>query len=275
MQITQLNFYDMKKLIKNISTLATFLFLSATSFAQTPGEFTFTFTQIPHTTVHGTKHNLAVWFQTESGDFIKTDCRFAGALSNDHLPTWSVNAGGPALDCLSPLCNVVNATAGATLANYSRRTVNWDGKNSDGEIVPDGVYRITLEQCWVHGDTGKTLRTYLFTKGPNSDIQLPADNADFIDVSLAWNSTAGINENDEIGVNISPNPTNNGQLKVSYKNAEQIKVTSISGKEVLSIKVNVGTTQQFLDLKDFESGVYFITVINGSKSSMHKLIVNN
>lgn len=246
-----------------------------TLFGQTPGNFEFTFTQTSHTTVHGTKHNLAVWFQTETGEFVKTDSRFAGALTNDHLPIWSENAGGPALDCLSPNCNVVNATTGATLADYSTRTISWDGRNSNGEIVPDGIYRINLEQCWVHGETGKVFRSFLFEKGPNSVILIPEDSDDFTNISLVWNPTASINETGASEIVMFPNPNNTDFLKIIFFEASKITVSSTLGKHVYFSKVNKGVKEHTINLLNFEDGEYLVTVFNNSKTASYKLVVKH
>lgn len=269
-------FQKHKYIVMTNSILKTvFLFFLANQlFAQTSGSFEFTFTQTPHSTVHGTKHNLAVWFQTESGEFVKTDSRFAGALTNDHLPIWSENAGGPALDCLSPNCNVVNATTGATLADYSTRTVTWDGRNSEGEIVPDGIYKISLEQCWVHGETGKVFRTFLFEKSANAIVLLPEDSDEFTNISLVWNPVASLNEMEGNEVVVFPNPNNTDVLTINFSEASKITVHSLLSKQVYSSKVNKGNKTHSINLLNFENGEYFITVFNNEKTIKCKVIIN-
>ncbi len=176
--------------------------LSFPVFSQTPGTLTFTFTEASHslssTYNYNAQHVLAVWIQnttgTGTGTFVKTKLRNVGSGTKDHLPTWAVNAGGSANNATSSLCNVTDATTGATLSSWSTKTITWDGKNvngsSNGTVVADGTYKVTIQSTWNHGTSGTTTKSYTFTKGPNSDIQTPASDANFTTISLQWIPTS-------------------------------------------------------------------------------------
>ena len=176
----------MKRLLINASLALSLLLNAHFSEAQTAGTLTFTFTTIAHTGYQNTKNVLAVWAQTNTGTFVKTFYRYAGNQTADHLPTWSVNAGGTANNCLSTSCNVVGATTGATLSGAVTKTVTWDGTNTSGVLMADGTYKITIQETWNHGTSGTTTRSFTFTKGPNQDVQTPTADANFTNMSLQW-----------------------------------------------------------------------------------------
>lgn len=183
----------MKKIMLNLAgiILAISFSISLTAQTFTPGTLTFTFTPVSHNGYSGTKNVLAVWIQTGTGEFVKTKIRFVGGGTDDHLPIWGENAG-----CSNPFavtsssCNTTDAVTGATLGSFTTRTIIWDGKNvngtSNGTTVADGTYKVTIEECWNHGTSGKTTISYMFTKGPNADNQKPANSTHFTDISLDW-----------------------------------------------------------------------------------------
>jgi PKD repeat protein len=157
--------------------------------AQTAGTLSFNVTTIAHTGYSGTKNDLAIWIQDNSGAFVRTYYRYAGGGTADHLPTWSVNAGGTSGNCLSANCNVVGATTGATLTGAVTKSLTWNGTNSSGVLVADGVYKVTIQETWNHGTSGTTTRSFTFTKGPTQDVQSPAADANFTGISLQWTPT--------------------------------------------------------------------------------------
>jgi len=183
----------MKKQLLNFAGIALAILFSVNLFAQTSGTFTFSFTPVTMSPGYtGTKNVLAVWIQTSAGAFVKTKIRYAGGGTSDHLPTWSVNAGGTAGNCLSapPNPNVTDATTGATLASFTAKTITWDGKNvsgtANGTLVADGAYKITIQETWNHGTGGTVTTSFPFTKGPAADHQTPANTANFTNIKLDW-----------------------------------------------------------------------------------------
>ena len=183
----------MKKItLLHLTGIAIAIFFSANLFAQTVGTLTFTFTEASHASTYNgnAQHNLAVWIQDAAGAFVKTKLRYAGGGTADHLPTWAVNSGGTAANCLATACNKTDATTGATLAAWSTKTITWDGKNVNGTVngttVADGVYKITLQSTWNHGTAGTVTTSYTFTKGPNPDHQTPANTVNFTGVVIDW-----------------------------------------------------------------------------------------
>jgi hypothetical protein len=273
----------MKKTILNLSALFFAQLAIGFSFAQTAGTLTFSFTEVSKsasaTYQSQGKHVLAVWIQSTTGTgtatFVKTKMRYGGFNSTaDHLPTWAVNSGGTANNCMSANCNVVSATTGATLSSFTNRSITWDGTNAAGVQVPDGTYKVTIEETWNHGGTGTTVRSFTFTKGPNADVQTPTADANFSNIALAWQpSGAGIEENTNTGITISPNPSSIGIFNVEFVQASSVKVLNATGEEVYAENVKAGETKATLNLSNLTNGVYFICVLDGDKVSKNKVVI--
>ena len=176
----------MKKIAFIISLGFTF-----SGIAQTAGTLSFSFNEVskPASATYNNygKHVLAVWIQSDLGQFVKTISRNVGSVTRDHLQTWAVNSGGAASNAIAPNCNVVSATTGATLASFGNRSVTWDGTDVNGNLLPDGIYKISIEETWNHSANGTVVRSFSFVKGPNADAQSPAADANFDVISLTWN----------------------------------------------------------------------------------------
>ena len=275
----------MKKLLLSI-TVTLGLFISVNLSAQTAGTLTFTFTEIAKTaTYNGTaQHALVAWIQTSAGAFVKTKLAYAGCCATcgntqDHVPTWSTNAGGLSTNCLN--ANVIDATTGATRSSWTTYTLSWDGKKgaaATGTLQPDGVYKVSIQSTWSHAATGTAISSYTFTKGPNVDHQTPLANTTFSNVTLNWQplNPLGINEsssqNPEIVV--YPNPTN-GVFNVDYSKANKLQVLNTLGIIVYDEKLDVLVTgTKSINLNNYTNGIYFINVSNNEGSSRHKVILD-
>ena len=206
--------------------------------------------------------------------------RNAGAKTKDHLPTWAVNSGGSASNCLLAACNVTDATTGATLGNFTTHTIVWDGRGVNGtlngSIVPDGVYKITIQETWNHGTTGTTTRSYTFTKGPSEVHLTPADDADFKSMTIDWvPSTSNINSiAEKPQIDVYPNPSN-GVFTVDYSQATKIKVVNLMGQDVFEVITNQNTEgTENIDLSALQNGMYIVMVYNGTAISNFKLYLN-
>ena len=271
----------MKKLLLNFAGIALTISLSTNLFAQTPGTLTFTFTPVSHSGYSGTKNVLAVWIQTGTGGFVKTKLRYAGGGTSDHLPTWAVNSGGSAGNCLATACNKIDATTGATLSSFTTKTITWDGKNTNTvpaneTTVADGTYKVTIQETWNHGTSGTVTTSYTFTKGPAPDHQTPANDANFTNIVLDWlpastTSVESISENPEI--NVYPNPTN-GIFNVAFSKASTIRVINILGVVVFEEKVEQSSAgTKSIDLTNFANGIYLINVSNDKRASNFRIIL--
>ena len=266
----------MKNIFTKLSMAAAAWILSASAIAQTNGTLTFTFTQVAHSPCYtGTKNVLAVWIQSSTGAFVKTKIRNAGAGTKDHLPTFATNSGGASSNCLAASCNVVGATSGATLSSFGTKTITWDGTNASGVLVPDGTYKVTIQETWNHGSS-TVLKSFTFVKGPNSDSQTPATDANFSNVSLNWlPSAAGVEENNALsGVTVYPNPSANGFFNIDYAKATSVKVVNTVGEQIyMQDLVNESGTIS-IDLTSFKNGLYFIYITDGVLTTERKIVLD-
>ena len=266
----------MKTIVTKLSLAVAGLILSANAIAQSYGTLTFTFTQVAHSPCYtGTKNVLAVWIQSSTGAFVKTKIRNAGAGTKDHLPTFATNSGGASSNCLAASCNVVGATSGATLSSFGTKTITWDGTNASGVLVPDGTYKVTIQETWNHGSSTVT-KSFTFVKGPNSDIQTPATDANFSNVSLQWlPSAVGVEENNALtGVSVYPNPSTDGLFNIDYAKATSVKVVNTVGEQIYTqVLVNESGTV-CIDLTSFKNGLYFIYISDGTLTTERKIVLN-
>jgi hypothetical protein len=275
----------MKKLLSKLTFTAVAIFFSATFLAQTAGTLTFTFSPVAKSPCYtGTQSVLAAWIQTNANAFVKTKLAYAGCCSTcgntqDHVPNWSTNAGGLSTDCLN--ANVIDATTGATLSNFTAKSFTWDGKKgaaATGTLQPDGIYKVSIQETWNHGTLGTAMTSYTFTKGPAVDHRIITGDANFGNILINWQpvTTTGIEENASLNpvINVYPNPTN-GVFNIDFKNATSIKVINTLGVIAYETKLdqaNEGTKN--IDLTSFANGVYFINVSNDKGYLNHKVILD-
>lgn len=270
----------MKKLLLKIAGVASALIISSSAFAQTAGTLTFSFTPVAKSPCYsGSQWVMAAWIENSSGTFIKTRLKYCCHGSTyDHLPTWSVNAGGTSSNCSS--ANATDATTGATLSGFTSKTFTWDGKTgpaATATLVPDGTYKVMIQETWNHGSTGTATTTYTFTKGPNTFTASPANTSNITSAHLTWQptSTTGIESFAAAeGVNVYPNPNSTGVVTVDFESANNIKVYNTIGMLVYNEDVDRSLLSKDIDLSSYANGIYFIYVTNGNQISKHKLVLS-
>ncbi len=263
----------MKNFIFKIALSAVLCFTSLSTFAQTTGNLTFTFTCPKHTTGNyatNGRYALAVWIETSTGTFVKTKIINWGGVpfnsggnTTDHLPTWTTKSS----------LNVVDATSGATSTNFSSRTVTWNGTNVAGAVVADGAYRVAIQETWGH-QTNTVTRYISFIKGTAIDAQTPAADTNFSGLSLTWSPTlATENFSTKPELVVYPNPSN-GVFNLEFKNeVTKIAVIDILGETVLEEKNEGATLSKSIDLSSFQNGVYIIRVSNGTEATEYKVVL--
>jgi len=95
------------------------------------------------------------------------------------------------------------------------------------------------------------------------------------------NAAQGVNENPDVTVLLQNNPNPfNDKTEISFSTENngtaQLKIYNLMGSMVqqLDVKVKKGMNKIELDAKNFDAGVYFYSVINGSDAFTRKMIVN-
>ena len=289
------NYYKIKKIaLKTTGTVIMFCFAMSLSAQSTAGTLTFSFNQpLPTNPApnSGTKSILAVWIENNTGTFIKTKYRFVGAVTSDHLPTWSAKSGGTTTNALGASCNVTDATTGATRTvsttppAFGARSVTWDGKNvvgtTNGTTVADGVYKVWIESTWVDGtfNSHNEITSFSFTKGTTTVHLTPTGDTYVNTVVLDW-IPAALSVEDvklkEPAVSIYPIPSS-GIFNIDLKNqVNEIKVFNLLGKIIYSEKVENNTPEitKKLDLSNFSNGSYIISLTNDFGTSNYEIILN-
>jgi len=123
--------------------------------------------------VYAPKHVVAIWVENAAGQFVKTLTAYAGVRASD-LTNWETASGG----------NAVDAVSGATQVSHGAIYGNWNGTDSKGITVPDGSYRLCMELT-DKNSTGN-FSFFLFTKGPTTETQKPADVPSFSSIVIKW-----------------------------------------------------------------------------------------
>jgi hypothetical protein len=237
-------------------------FASKNANSQTSGTLSFNVNPLTKSGSWGADHYVAIWIENSSASFVKTKLRDSDNHGiSSHLLVWKAKSAS----------NIVDATTGASLLNYSSPlTISWNGTDVTGAVVPDGTYNVWVEFTWNHGTTGTATTSLQFTKGPAVDTQTQTANANFSGVSLTWTPNGvGIEnnlKNEEISV--FPNPTS-GLVNVNFCKSFKgnIFVTNVLGANIFNEKIEIlKAEKKAIDLSRFSNGIYYINIQNEEKT---------
>jgi hypothetical protein len=281
----------MKTKLLTLVIFAAALFISANLRAQTTGTMTFTFTQgspIDPSLQGGCV--MAVWIQSGT-TFVKTNLRYLGTGTKDHLPTFGAAAGWTTVNN-AMTANVVNAVTGATredgsvsaattplpLDSYS---VTWNGTDVSGTVVADGIYTVWYENAWsddVKNASDFVNTGYSFTKGASITSVNPANQPPLTNMRIVWTPTGlSLDSVYKTKVAIYPNPSN-GVVNVEYNDipVSNIDVVNVLGQVVKSIKIDPSKSKksESIDMSGNVNGIYIINVSTNETSSSYKLVLD-
>jgi flagellar hook assembly protein FlgD len=281
----------MKTKLLSLAVVVAALFFTLNTFAQTAGTMKFDFTQgAPIDPSMNGGCVMAVWIQSGT-TFIKTNLRYLGTGTKDHLPTYGAKAGWTTLNN-AMTANIVNAVTGATrddgsvnpattpgpLDTYS---VTWNGTNVAGTVVADGTYTVWYEVAWT--DSAKNLSDFVntgfaFTKGATITTTNPANVAPLSAMKIVWTPSAlSLDSVYKTKVAIYPNPSN-GAINVQYNDipVSKIEVVNVLGQVVKSVKIDSSKleTTKSIDLSGNANGLYIINVSTNETSSSYKVVLD-
>lgn len=267
------------KFLKTFILINVFVFgLINFSKAQTDGTLTFTFTESTST---ATKNVMAVWVEDNAGNFIKTQMRFWGNGTKDHLPTWVSKSGQNTVDAITgpTLTATTNPTA------FGVKTVTWNGKDVTGLTATDGTFKIIVETSWKNPEPNQNqhsdIISFTFEKGTAETHITPTGDASFSDITIDWVPSANTTNIKTVNKNISiyPNPTN-GILNLNFDksfNVSRIIVANIYGEIVYNefIRKEISDKKE-LNLQKLPAGVYFVEVLteNAKDNFKSKIVIN-
>lgn len=137
------------------------------------------------------KNIVAIWIEGPTvgqtpGPFVKTIGRWAN-IERDHLIAWQAKAG----------LNDADAVTGATRADHQMKlSVDWDLKNKQGTLVPDGTYTIRIETSDSNATSSaqNNQGTFTFVKGLQPQVQTNLTGGSVVpytEVTIDFNPTAG------------------------------------------------------------------------------------
>jgi hypothetical protein len=140
------------------------------------GMATFTVTTTQTDGRFAPRHVIAIWVSDGSGKLVKT-LEVKGAKYGKHLRRWVAKAG----------TNELHAVTGATLKVHQTHTVTWDCRDSKGNVVPDGEYRINVEFTEANGAGPSTPEEHVrFVVGPIPVEVTPGDLPQFHRMSVKF-----------------------------------------------------------------------------------------
>ncbi len=119
---------------------------------------------------------VAVWIEGAGGAFVKTIERWSN-IRTVSLVAWNQKSGGDA-----------DAVSGATRTMHGELVVNWDLKDRQNAVVPDGTYTIRMEVADENAttQTQNNQGTFTFAKGTAPDNQTGLSNGGFTNVSISY-----------------------------------------------------------------------------------------
>jgi hypothetical protein len=248
----------MKRILLSIS-----LMLAGVSMglAQTEGVLTVTASTGAAGGNYAPRNCVVVWIEDEQGNFVKTLMAYA-ANRKTHLNTWeaSTTAAGSAF-------NVVDAITGATRNSHDTRVSTWNGTDVNGNIVPDGVYKVRMELT-DKNSTGN-FSTFQFTKDTIPVNLTPQNVPSFSNISIVWDPviTTGVKDGGLAELfSVYPNPTT-GKVKITGSDFSLVEVLNETGT------VLQNTTSASLDLSSLAAGVYYLRIQTESGIAVKKILL--
>ena len=230
-------------------------------------------------------HVLAIWV-TDNNDIFKKTLKLCGSVYTMHLVKWKQMSGG----------NSVDAITGPTLTSHITHTAIWDGKDINGNVLPDGTYKVYIEFTednslspsvpdgpWV---------SFIFTKG-TSQVQNPP-NVSFTyygqnktvykDIKIETFNPLSVDYQKEGLQNIivSPNPIIEKQAQIRIILSKPLKLNlaiySSTDKVIHQYPDMVYSDGEHIffwypNIDGVKSGIYFVKILINDKYVLSKKII--
>jgi hypothetical protein len=156
---------------------------TASAITATEGQVTLTIKTKTTGRQFAPRHVLAIWVEDSQGKFVRT-LKYQAKAYRMYLVEWNKITRKEK----TPL---VDAVTGASLRKHEVHTVTWDGKDSKGQVVPDGFYHIRVEFSEKNGKGPATPPRHIrFLKGPKPMSVKPRPLAYFKDIVLEYKPDA-------------------------------------------------------------------------------------
>ena len=156
-------------------------------------------------------------------------------------------------------CWGINGQIGTCYLSYPDEV--WTG---GAELIDDGGEGLISSYINAPSSGTSTIRYYI------------SDGTNYLDsVDLVITSTASIQENVSLSLNVSPNPADNFvNINMAGVSKANVKIVDVLGNVVF--KEMVAETTKKVDVSKFRNGIYFITIeAEGVKPTTRKLIIRH
>jgi len=143
------------------------------------GDVTARFVTTPSGGPYAPRNVVAVWVETQGGQFLKTLGRWAGVRKTS-LAGWQAKAGTTDVDAIS----------GATRDNHvPQLQVKWNLRDRAGTVLPDGTYVLRFESSDANPGGARNQGSFMVIKGPTSGNQgTNVTNGGFTALSIDFNN---------------------------------------------------------------------------------------
>jgi hypothetical protein len=136
-----------------------------------------TVTTAPHGGRYTPRNVGAIWIANAAGSYVKS-LDVWGNRRLSHVEAWNATTGAAGVPQ-----DRVDAVTGATSATHRTHLVSWDCTDHQGQLVPDGTYRVHFEVTEANAAGPNHFET--FEKGATA-VALQANAANFQGIELAF-----------------------------------------------------------------------------------------
>jgi flagellar hook assembly protein FlgD len=191
----------------------------------------------------------------------KRTLRLAGGTYKVHLVKWNQMSSG----------NTIDAITGATLTSHQSHTAIWNGKDKNGNLLPDGNYKVYIE--FTEDNSAQPTKpdgpwvAFPFTKGV-IETQNPSD------VYFTYNS-----QNKLVFKNLTLQTYGTTSVEQVLPEAKNLNVSifSVDGKLVKQFSSQKYESGEHIfiwypEAENIKSGTYFVNIASGKKLFIYKIL---
>lgn len=150
------------------------LLVACASVAQAQ-ELQVSFSTTPGSGRYEPAHVLAVWVESEAGEFQRT-LHVWGSRRRSHLVEWR---------SVHPSSEVLDGISSATLRSHAEQEVTWDLYDTDAALIPDGTYVLRFEFADSNSGSSNQEGSFEFTKGP-AGFDMTSSAGHYTDVRIVY-----------------------------------------------------------------------------------------
>jgi hypothetical protein len=218
---------------------------------------------------YGDRHVHVVWIKDSSGNFVYT----SGSTTTDNKRALWANSRAYSLTewyNSNPTANRtadIAAKTGATETAYKAYSFDWNWRNTDGTVVPNGNYQIHFLCTNSDNGTPNNKTSFSITKGTSAWSVGPVSQGGYNNISLAYtpaslgvsalaatnvtSSSATLNGSVDATDGVNPNvyiywgPTNGGTTPTAWANTVNLGTLGVGAFSTNITNLNASTTYYY------------------------------